>query len=456
MRIVMNKNIRTVETVASKTPSPLVGGELIQLYNYVTMSWIFLCVLIPSITYSQDTISGRLPDVLKLNNGQIVSNAQQWIKQRKPEILRIFKEEVYGRSPEAPSALAFSLLETKNNLFNGLASRKQIRIFFDGKNGTYFMDLVIYYPEKIKKPVPVIVGYNFAGNQSISPDADIIITHRWIPSKTNGAVNNKATNSTRGIASADWPLEKILQKGYAIATINAGDVAPDDEAGFKTGVQSLFPELQDRSDNFGTIAAWAWGLSRAADYFEKDPLIDPKKIIVFGSSRMGKAALWAGATDERFAITISNESGAGGAKLFHHIGGENTKNLCKRFPYWFCKNFLKFNGRDTLLPFDQHMLIALIAPRPVYIASAKGSNITDSYGEFLSAKYADPVYKLLNTNGLLIDQFPTVNTPSFGRIGYHLRKGNHGINSYDWQQFLEYADVQLNEKEKERFGGTTL
>ncbi|MEO8854833.1 MAG: hypothetical protein ABI359_13705 [Ginsengibacter sp.] len=167
-----------------------------------------------------------------------------------------------------------------------------------------------------------------------------------------------------------------------------------------------------------------------------------------GTSRMGKAALWAGATDKRFAITISNESGAGGAKLFHHVGGESTKNLCKRFPYWFCKNFLQYNGRDTSMPFDQHELIALIAPRPVYVASAIGSTITDSYGEFLSAKYASPVYKLLNTDGLLIKKWPSVDKPSFGTIGYHMRTGNHGINLYDWQQFIKYADLHLKEMKK--------
>ncbi len=414
----------------------------------INLLWLFLSFFSCSYAFSQDTISGKLPDVLKLNNGTIVTTSQQWISQRRPEILQLFKEQMYGRSPEAPPNLAFTTLETKKDLLNGLATRKQVRIFFDGKNGSHFMDVLIYYPQKIKNPVPVFVGYNFAGNESISPDKEIFITKSWVPSKTPGAINNEATDATRGIASAEWPIQFILQHGYALATIYAGDVAPDYKQGDTTGVQELYPQLKNRLDNFGTIAAWAWGLSRAVDYFEKDPLIDSKKVIVIGTSRMGKAALWAGATDKRFAITISNESGAGGAKLFHHVGGENTKNLCKRFPYWFCKNFLKYNGRDTLMPFDQHMLIALIAPRPVYVASAISSTITDSYGEFLSAKYADPVYRLLQTDGLLIDKWPPVDTPSFGTIGYHMRKGNHGINLYDWKQFIKYADLNLKGKKK--------
>lgn len=401
-----------------------------------------------SVAYSQDTISGKLPDVLKLNNGQIVTTAQQWITQRRREILRQFQEEMYGKSPKAPADIVFRVLETRNNLYNGIATRKQVRVYFDGKNGSHFMDILIYYPQKIKKPVPVFLGYNFAGNEAITSDKDIIITKSWVPTKTTGEVNNRATDATRGAESAEWPVQYVLQHGYALATIYACDVAPDYTDGDTTGVQSLYPELQNRPDNFGTIAAWAWGLSRALDYFEKDPSIDSKKVIVMGTSRMGKAALWAGATDKRFAVTISNESGAGGAKLFHHVGGESTKNLCKRFPYWFCKNFLKYNGRDTLMPFDQHELIALIAPRSVYVASAIGSTITDSYGEFLSAKYASPVYKLLNTDGLLIDKWPPVDQPSFGTIGYHLRKGNHGINLYDWKQFIKYADLHLKKKKK--------
>ena len=415
-----------------------------QKKTYTIKSVILLFLVCSnSFAFSQDTISGILPDVLKLNSGKIVKTAQQWTTQRRPEILKFYKEQVFGQSPKTFPTLSFVTLETKRDLLGGLAMRKQIRIYFDGKNGGHFMDLLIYYPQKLKKAAPVFIGYNFAGNQSITADKDIIMTKSWVLPKIKGVVNNRATDSTRGIASADWPIQTILENGYALATVFAGDVAPDYLDGYKSGVQEIFPDMQKRGDNFGTIAAWALGLSRVMDYFEKDPLIDSKKVVVMGTSRMGKAALWAGATDQRFAITISNESGAGGAKLFHHLGGEDTKNLCKRFPYWFCKNFQKYYEQDTLLPFDQHMLIALIAPRPVYIASGQDSYITDSYGEFLSAKFADPVFKLLKTKGLLISKFPSVERPSFGTIGYHMRKGGHGIELYDWIQFIKYADLFL-------------
>lgn len=404
--------------------------------------------LYPSLSFAQDSISGKLPNVLITENGNTVHNVDEWENIRRPELLQLFKREMYGEMPAIPANLSFKINESASNVFNGFAIRKQVRIFFTAAQNKHFMDVLIYYPKNNHKPVPVFVGYNFAGNQSISDDKDILLTKSWVPAKTKGSVNNKVTDSARGIAAYDWPVEKILKSGYALATIYAGDVSPDFSDGFQDGIQSLFPGLQNRGDCVSALSAWAWGLSRAVDYLEKDKAIDAKKIIVIGTSRMGKAALWAGATDPRFAMVISNESGAGGAKLFHHVGGEDTRNLCIRFPYWFCNNFLKYNGRDTLLPFDQHELLALIAPRPLYVASAVGSAITDSYGEFLSAKYASPVYNLYKKDGLRLADFPATNAPSFGTIGYHLREGNHGINLYDWEQFIAFADLHFSKKNK--------
>lgn len=404
--------------------------------------------LYSNVSVAQDSISGKLPNVLIKESGGPVKNLDDWENIRRPELLHFFKKEMYGEMPENISNLSFKVIESSTNVFNGLAIRKQVRLFFSASQYKYFMDILIYYPKKDHKTVPVFAGYNFAGNQSVSNDKNILLTNSWVPSKTKGSVNNKATDSTRGIAASDWPVEEILKSGYAVATIYAGDVTADNSDGYKEGIQSLFPQLKKRDDNFSTMSAWAWGLSRAVDYLEKDNAIDAKKIIVIGSSRMGKAALWAGATDPRFAMVISNESGAAGAKLFHHVGGEDTKNICERFPYWFCNNFLKYNGKDTLLPFDQHELLALIAPRPLYVASAVGSAVTDSYGEFLSAKYASPVYELYNKDGLRIKDFPSVNTPSFGTIGYHVRDGNHGVNLYDWEQFIAFANLHFAKKNK--------
>ena len=213
-----------------------------------------------------------------------------------------------------------------------------------------------------------------------------------------------------------------------------------------TGVHQLFPSYQQRSDNFGTIGAWAWALSRIMDYLETDKAIDRQHVAVFGWSRLGKAALWAGASDPRFALVISHESGAGGAKLFHRGVGESLRRLCTVFPHWYAKSFRQYMDKDTLLPFDQHMVIGLVAPRPVYIGSAQDDKGADPAGEFASAVAATPVYKLFSTNGLPASTLPPLNQSVQGQIGYHIRPGGHDVTDYDWEQYLRFADNHFRKR----------
>jgi hypothetical protein len=385
----------------------------------------------------------QLPDVLMLDNGIKVTTAKQWRTQRRPQLLALFKKEMYGQSPGKPKGMTFKVFDTDINALNGKATRKQVAVYFNGKPDGPHMDILIYLPNQIKHKVPAIVGLNFDGNQSVNRDPAIKITESWMDKGTKGVVNNHATAAMRGSNASQWPIEKIIDRGYAIATIYRGDIDPDYNDGFQKGVRALYPELHNRGDNFSTIAAWAWGLSRALDYLQTDKDIDAKHVAVFGHSRLGKAALWAGATDERFALVISNESGAGGAKLFHHTTGENIRRLCTKFPNWFCYNFKKYMDQDSVLPFDQHMVIALIASRPVYIASAEDDLNSNPEAEFWCAKGADPVYRLLDTNGLPVSAWPMVNTPVIGRIAYHVRPGKHDVTDYDWDQYLSFADQHL-------------
>ncbi|RKR84350.1 hypothetical protein BDD43_4584 [Mucilaginibacter gracilis] len=411
--------------------------------NYLLrLSLMLLGLLLANNTIAQQIVNGiSLPDVLTLNNGTKITTAKQWKIERRPELIAFFKKEMYGQSPGKPAGVTYKVFDNDSKALGGKATRKQITVYFNGKQDGPQMDILLYIPNNVKH-APAIVGLNFDGNQSVNIDLAIKMSTSWMD-KTKGVVNNRATEATRGIDAGQWPLEMILDKGYAVATVYRGDIDPDFDDGFKNGVQVLYPELQNRGDNFATVAAWAWGLSRILDYLETDKAIDSKHVAVFGFSRLGKAALWAGATDERFPLVISNESGAGGAKLFHFKGGEGTTRLDTKFPHWFCGNFKKYMGQDSILPFDQHMVISLIAPRPVYVASAKDDTNSNPEAEFWGAKAADPVYRLLGTSGLPANQWPALSEPSVGRIAYHVRPGGHNVTDYDWIQYLSFADKYL-------------
>lgn len=404
---------------------------------------LFLLFSIKSPTQSPPAgQSYILPDVLTSVQGKKITTINEW-KSRRNELMEIFSSQMYGRSPSRPSAMTFKTFDAGTSALNGKAIRRQVTVLFNGKEDGPQMDILIYLPNKPNQKVPVFVELNFQGNQSVNADPGIQLSKSWMSSRNKGTLNNHATDSSRGMASKLLPVEKIIDRGYGIATIYCGDIDPDFDDGFKNDIHALYPVLQGRGDNFSTVAAWAWGLSRALDYFETDKGIDSKRVAVFGFSRLGKAALWAGATDERFAMVISNESGAGGAKLFHRNMGEKVRRLNTNFPHWFCTNFRSYNDKDSILPFDQHMVIALVAPRPIYVASAIEDTNSDPEGEFRGAKAAEPVYLLLKKQGLPAVTWPALNQPVSGQIAYHVRAGKHDVTDYDWEQYLSFADKHL-------------
>lgn len=407
---------------------------------------LFFISLVTNLNAQADVFS-ILPDPLVMNDGSRVGSKEQWHNQRRKELLEMFSREMYGQSPAKPEDMRFNVFDDDPDALDGKATRRQVRISISRSGWEMSMDVLIYIPNRRKvKAVPAIVALNFWGNHAVHPDPHIKLSESWMEARTGFAnlscvQENRATEACRGINAAQWPVEEMLDRGYALVTVYREDIASDVPATqFTTGVHTLYPEWQEREDNFGTIAAWAWGLSRIVDYLETDKDIDTGQIALFGWSRLGKAALWAAANDKRFSLVISNQSGAGGAKIFRRNTGEKIHRLCTVFPHWYSKSFRKYMDKDSILPFDQHMVISLIAPRPVYIGSAEDDELADPAGEFMGALAADPVYKFLGTEGLPVKTIPPLNRSVQGQIGYHIRIGKHDVTGYDWNQYLDFMD----------------
>lgn len=381
-----------------------------------------------------------LPDPLVMKNGQPVKSAKDWTGKRRAEVFDLFATQVYGRTPAKKLNIVHEVRSVDRSALGGKAIRKEVSILFSGKKDGPSMDLLIYLPANARGPVPVVFGLNFNGNQTTQSDEGITVSKAWTQS---------GQPFPRGSQASRWQVEMAISRGYGVATAYYGDIDPDFDDGFQNGVHPLFqaPGQKPGPDEWGSLGAWAWGMSRAMDYFEKDRDIDAKHVALTGHSRIGKAALWAGAQDARFAVVIANESGEGGAALARREFGERTKRINTSFPHWFADNYTQYNERESAMPVDQHMLLALIAPRPVYVCSAEEDRWADPRGEFLSLVAADPVYRLLGTEGLGgVTEMPGIHQPILRHNGYHIRAGKHDVTAYDWEQWLNFLDRHWRSK----------
>ncbi len=418
----------------------------------------FFCALLAltGLTAAEDwnrdeskVVSYTLPDPLVMNDGSPVETPEDWFSRRRPELLDLFQRVMYGVMPPADRAkLAFETLRENPVAFDGKAVMKEVRVYLDAPNPSPKLDLLVCIPNRAEKPVPAFLILNFNGNHTVCSDPWISVSDN-----TEGIHTRDADGEAqRGAKKERFPLEMILGRGYALATAFYEDIDPDFDDGRQNGVHPLFASFEadvPEESRAAAITAWAWGLSRALDAIETIPEIDASRVAVAGHSRLGKTALWAGANDPRFAMVISNDSGCGGAALTRRNFGETIGTIVNSFPHWFCPRYKTYAGRPAELPFDQHELIALIAPRPVYVASASDDLWADPTGEFLSAYNADPVYRLLGTEGIggAGPQPPEADTPVGAIIHYHRRTGPHNITEYDWLQYLDFADRYLPKKE---------
>lgn len=365
----------------------------------------------------------NLPDPLRFNNGKAVESPAQWEAARRAEILQLFREEIYGFPPSISlDNVTARHVYTQENMVQGRAFRKTIEICVKGNGREHSFNVNLFVPKTGEGPYPVLLLFNIMGI--------------W-----------DALASREEVAPA-WPVEQILKRGYATAVVNSYDIAPDYDEGYQTGIYRVIENDQHTGSSYGTISAWAWGVSRIMDYFETDSDVDAKRVAIIGFSRGGKTALWTSAQDQRFALTVSLSSGCTGAAIIRGKSGEQIYQITKRFPYWFCDNYQKYNYAPEQLPVDQHMLLALVAPRPLYVISKTFDDWADPQREFDGAAEASKVYEFLGVRGLGTGVMPYPDEPiQTGNIAYHVQTGGHDVTLYDWLAIMDYADRVMTHRE---------
>lgn len=383
----------------------------------ILFSFLLTCHLLAAQNYDEAKVPAyTLPDLLLSINNQRINTAKQWEDIRRPEIISLFEEHVYGTMPKKFDEISFKTKAENPNAMNRKAHLKEVEISVKNHQQSVIINLILFTPNQTRKPASVF----------------LLINNR----------SEKNTSVTRDTISGFWPAEQVIKAGYAIAAFYYGDAAPDNKNSFQNGVLRLYPEQLGSDNGMKAVGAWAWAASRVMDYFEKDSAIDASKVTIVGHSRGGKASLWAAAQDQRFAMCVTNCSGNTGAALSRRRYGETIERINTTFPHWFNENYKNYNSNEKALPVDQHMLIAAVAPRAVYVTNASEDLWADPKGTFMAEKEAEKIYELYNLKSSLPDAPPPMNTPSLKPpLSYHIRKGIHDLTAYDWEQFVKTADL---------------
>ena len=395
------------------------------------------------INYDESKVPNyTLPELLVCKDGTKVTTSQEWERHRRPEIIEFFSKSVYGVTPEGDVKVKYKVVAKDRKALSNKATMLQVMFTFTNGNKEQRALALVYYPNTRQKGgAPVFIGYNFKGNHGTSNDEKILYSPYF-----DTIANRNSELLLRGVQSGRWPMEQIIDRGYAAVTMCYHDIYPDTNGGASGSLMRLLPTTAEAESRWQAIGVWAYGLSRIADWVEQQPWANKEQMCVIGHSRQGKATLWAGAQDERFKVVISNNSGCGGAALSKREIGEDIRYITRKFPHWFCKVFTQYSERESELPFDQHQLLALVAPRHLYVASATLDRWADPKGEYLSTYHASPVYKLYGMKGLESEERPKTGEAVMNDVGYHIREGKHNITPFDWAHYLDFCDKVFGRK----------
>lgn len=386
---------------------------------------------------TQLSATESLPDPLVMFDGKRIESAAEWNSQRVPELKALFQHYMYGPIPPAPKDLAFEVHRTNDQFLHGAATLKEVDIRFGNPERT--IHALIILPNKRSGPVPVFVGVNFCGNHTVVDEPQVRIPPGWNYPRCTASKESQGSEATRGSEKDGWAVDDVIARGYGLAVYHHADIEPD-HPNASEGIRATGTGAIPANAGWGAIAAWAWGIHRVVDYLVTDKAIDSQHLAVVGHSRMGKTALLAAAFDSRLSLAIPCQAGCGGTAPSRGMVGESVQVINKNFPHWFNDRFKLFGGRPEFLPFDQHELICLVAPRPVLLANAEEDTWANPRGQFEVLRAAEPVYRLLGTNGLGIDAFPSTGELVGNRLSYFIRPGKHSMTRADWRVFLDFAD----------------